>query len=184
MATLRAYLTSKLGVMEDPTDSVIYGPSNTHKIERWWYELHGRLKAYFKAQLSLLLKNMEYDPHNNLHRQVLAYIYVPVVQRECDIFTNIWNSHRIRCQGKEVQTGIPNRMLESPEMYGGSSSSNIISKNQLCDATQASKILKTELEIKLEPHGKALCDRFLPSPEVVASVNACEAYKFLLAKFT
>ena len=52
MATLHAYLTSKLGVMEDPTDSVIYGLSNTNKIERWWHELHGRLEAYFKAQLS------------------------------------------------------------------------------------------------------------------------------------
>ena len=103
MATLHAYLTSKLGVMEDPTDSVIYGPSNTNKTERWWRELHGRLEAYFKAQLSSLLKNVEYDPHNNLHRQVLAYIYIPVVQRECDIFINIWNSHRIRYQGKEIQ---------------------------------------------------------------------------------
>ena len=89
MATLHAYLTSKLGVMEDPTDSVIYGLSNTNKTERWWHELQGRLEAYFKAQLSLLLKNMEYDPHNSLHRQVLAYIYIPVVQRECDIFMNI-----------------------------------------------------------------------------------------------
>ena len=89
MATLHAYLTSKLGVMEDPTDFVRYGQSNTNKIERWWHELHGRLEAYFKAQLSLLLKNMEYDPHNSLHRQVLAYIYIPVVQRECDIFMNI-----------------------------------------------------------------------------------------------
>ena len=89
MATLHAYLASKLGVMEDPTDSVIYGPSNANKIERWWRELHGRLEVYFKAQLSLLLKNMEYDPHNNLYRQVLAYIYIPVVQRECDIFINI-----------------------------------------------------------------------------------------------
>ena len=184
MATLHAYLTSKLGVMEDPTDFVRYGPSNTNKIERWWHELHGRLEAYFKAQLSLLLKNMEYDPHNSLHRQVLAYIYIPVVQRECNIFINIWNSHRIRYQGMEVQTGIPIHMFEFPEMYGGSFSSNMISKNQLCDSTQASSILQTELEINLEPHVKALCERFLPSPEVVESVNACEAYKFLLAKFT
>ena len=56
----------------------------------------------------------------------------------------------------------------------------MVSKNQL----QASSILQTELEINIEPHAKALCERFLPSPEVVESVNACEAYKFLLAKFT
>ena len=52
MATLHAYLTSKLGVMEDPTDFARYRPSNTNKTERWWHELHGRLEAYFKAQLS------------------------------------------------------------------------------------------------------------------------------------
>ena len=75
-------------------------------------------------------------------------------------------------------------MFEFPEMYGGSFSSNMISKNQLCDSTQASSILQTELEINLEPHVKDLCERFLPSPEVVESVNACEAYKFLLAKST
>ena len=60
----------------------------------------------------------------------------------------------------------------------------MVSKNQLCDAAQASSILQTELEINIEPHAKALCERFLPSPEVVESVNACEVYKFLLAKFT
>ena len=117
--------------MEDPTDSVIYGPSNRNKIERWWHELHGRLEVYLKAQLSSLLKNMEYDPHNNLHRQVLAYVYIPVVQRECDIFINIWISNRIRSQGKKVQTGIPDHMFEFPEVYGGSFSSNIISKINL-----------------------------------------------------
>ena len=74
---------------------------------------------------------MEYDPHNNLHRQVLAYVYILVVQRECDIFINIWISNRIRSQGKKVQTGIPDHMFEFPEVYGGSFSSNIISKINL-----------------------------------------------------
>ena len=48
---------------------------------------------------------------------------------------------------------------------------------------QASSILQTELEINIEPYVKALCERFLPGPEAVESVNVCEAYKFLLAKF-
>ena len=43
----------------------------------------------------------------------------------------------------------------------------MISKNQLCDAAQASSILQTELEINLESQVKVLCERFLPSPEVV-----------------
>ena len=116
---------------------------------------------------------MEYDPHNNLHWQVLAYIYIPVIQRECDIF--MFGSHGIRCQRKEVQTGIPNHMFEFPKMYGRSSSSNIISKNQHWDVTKASNILQTEQKITIEPNVKVLCERFLSSPEVVESVNACEA---------
>ena len=75
-------------------------------------------------------------------------------------------------------------MFELPEMYGGNFSSNMISKNQFWDPAQASSILQRKLEINLEPHVKALCERFLPSPEVVQSINACEAYKFLLAKST
>ena len=59
----------------------------------------------------------------------------------------------------------------------------MISKNQLCNVVQASSILQTELEINIEPYVKALCERFLPGPEAVESVNVCEAYKFLLAKF-
>ena len=69
-------------------------------------------------------------------------------------------------------------------MYGGNFSSNMISKNQFCDPAQASSILQRKLEINLEPHMKALCERFWPSPEVVQSVNACEAYKLLSAKST
>ena len=51
MATIQAYLSEKLNVMDDPTDAVIYGPSTTNKIERWWCELHERLETFFKTQL-------------------------------------------------------------------------------------------------------------------------------------
>ena len=89
MATLHAYLMSKVGNMANPTDAIIYGPSTTNKIERWWRDLHERLEMYFKIQLEGLLRGKEYDPQNQLHRQLLAYVFIPVVQRECDVFVSM-----------------------------------------------------------------------------------------------
>ena len=36
MCTIHAYLVDKLGLFADPIDSVVYGPSTSNKIERWW----------------------------------------------------------------------------------------------------------------------------------------------------
>jgi hypothetical protein len=68
--------------MNDPTDSVIHGPSTSNKIERWWRDLHERLEKFFKQQLTALLQRREYNPDFAHDRQLLAYIYVPIVQRE------------------------------------------------------------------------------------------------------
>ena len=42
-----------IGVLEDPVDTVTFGPSTSNKIERWWRELHERLETFFKEQLCL-----------------------------------------------------------------------------------------------------------------------------------
>ena len=86
MATVHVYLINKFEVMDDPVEAVIYGPSTSNEIERWWRDLHERLENYFKIQLTQLLRDRQYDPHNILDRQLLAYVYIPIIQRECDIF--------------------------------------------------------------------------------------------------
>ena len=88
MATIQIYLMSQFGVMDDPLHSVIYGPSTTNKIERWWRDLHERLERYFKEELKELLRGREYDPHDLTDRQLMAYDYLPIDQRECEIFIN------------------------------------------------------------------------------------------------
>ena len=118
MATAHVYLMNKMGIMEDPVDSVIYGPSTSSKIERWWRDLHERLEQYFKVQLRELLASRAYDPHNEHDRQLLAYAFTPVIQRECDVFVNNWNTHRIRAQANVLlPTGVPNHMFLFPENY-------------------------------------------------------------------
>lgn len=112
MATIHVYLLNQCGLMEDPADSIIYGPSTSNKIERWWRDLHERFEAFFKEQLTVLLRRREYDPLNSTDRQLLAYVFIPIVQRECNIFVEYWNSHRIHGQDKvEISTGVPEHVF-------------------------------------------------------------------------
>ncbi len=121
MASIHVFLRSKFGDLDDAVDSIVFGPSTTNKIERWWRDLHERLEKYFKQQLSELLSNREYDPQNLLDRKLLYYVYKPIIERECLIFVEYWNSHRIREQKDLVlPTGIPNHMFSFPEKYGAS----------------------------------------------------------------
>ena len=39
-----------------------------------------------------------YMPHDLNRQKILAFVYIPVVQKECDIFVKNWNSHRIKSQ--------------------------------------------------------------------------------------
>lgn len=65
---MHSYLRSKHEDLEDPTDSVIYGPSTENKIERWWRELLDRMERFFKVQLNQLLEDGSYERDNKLHR--------------------------------------------------------------------------------------------------------------------
>ena len=52
-------------------------------------------------------------------RHVLAYVLLPIIQRECDKFVDLWNSHMIRSQNNlELPNGVPNHMFSFPEQYG------------------------------------------------------------------
>ncbi|XP_077974714.1 uncharacterized protein LOC144430568 [Styela clava] len=100
-------------------ESVIYEPSTSNQIERWWKELHERLEKYFKKQLNSLLDKRQYDPHNKIHRSILAYIMVPIIQKHIDEFVSILNAHRIQEQKEsKVPCGVPNHIYNFPECYG------------------------------------------------------------------
>ncbi len=96
MATIHAYLREKQGDLDELVDSIIFGPSTSNKIERWWRDLHERMEKDFKACLTLLFNTKLYDPHNLRDRKLMAYLFIPVLQRECDTFAKLWNTHQIR----------------------------------------------------------------------------------------
>ena len=52
-------------------------------------------------------------------RDILAYVMIPVIQRELNIFKDsVWNNHRVRKQKDvEIPCGIPNHIYDFPEEY-------------------------------------------------------------------
>lgn len=68
MATIHSYLRSKRSDLEDPTASILYGPSTQNRIERWWWELLERMERFFKAQFSNLVEDRDYDPSDDIDR--------------------------------------------------------------------------------------------------------------------
>ena len=54
---------------------------------------------------------------------MLAYVYIPVIQKELDAFRcSVWNAHRIRKQkNKELPVGVPDHIYTCPERHGGES---------------------------------------------------------------
>ena len=53
-------------------------------------------------------------------RSLLAYLFVPLLQKELDVFKDtVWNTHRIRHQKDTyLLDGVPNHVYEFPEEYG------------------------------------------------------------------
>lgn len=57
---------------------------------------------------------------NLVLRSILAFVMIPMLQRELDEFKdNVWNSHRIHLQKEAlIADGIPNHIVEFREKYG------------------------------------------------------------------
>ena len=53
-------------------------------------------------------------------RLLLAFVMVPLVQKELDVFREtVWNTHRIRAQKHtNLPVGIPNHIHNFPDQYG------------------------------------------------------------------
>ena len=51
---------------------------------------------------------------------LIAYLMVPLLQRELDIFKEtVWNAHRIHAQkNTNLPAGVPNHIYSFPEEYG------------------------------------------------------------------
>jgi len=176
MTAIHAYLIGQVGDFDDPIDSVIFGKSTSNKIERWWRDLHERLEGYFKEQLKALLDNHLYDPENVQDRKMLAYIFIPVIQRECNTFVNIWNEHRIREQKDLLlPVGIPDHMFDFPETYGAFKDGFPLTEENLRDTAEASGVLEGSIDF-LEEDERNLFGTVIPFPETIKCSDAVKSY--------
>ena len=120
------------------------------------------------------MRRREYDPLNSTDRQLLAYVFIPIVQRLCDIFVK-WNSHRIRGQDKvELPAGVPEHMFSFPKQYGGKNMGIMLSKDQLTEVAEVSGVTDVDGNAFdfMDPRVNPKCAQLLSSPEKVKSCNA------------
>ncbi|KXJ10617.1 hypothetical protein AC249_AIPGENE2744 [Exaiptasia diaphana] len=180
MAAIHCFLREPQGDLEDVTESVLYGPSTQNKIERWWKELLERMERYFKVQLNALLENGDYDPTDEKDRNLLAYVYLPVVQKELDLFREcIWNNHRTRKQkGKELPAGVPEHIYQFPEKYGGEECGIPVTEEQLLEVADQSDVFEGSDDY-LTPEIRHECELHLPNIDDIEPADAKDAYLFL-----
>ena len=113
-------------------------------------------------------------------RNLLSYIYIPVLQKELDVFkTSVWNNHRTRQQKeKELPSGVPEHIYNFPEQYGGQKCGFHITEEQLQEVADLSDVLEGTHDY-LKPAFRRECERHLPSPGSIEPAEAADAYRFL-----
>lgn len=175
LATLHAFLRRKHGDMA-PEDTVHFGSSTSNRIERYWKEIHERMEKFFKRQLLELLERGHYDPEDEDDRNILAFIYIPIVQREVNIFIELWNNSRTRFQKNTLMPdGIPNFIYTNPEEYGMVDQGWEVSTDELQAAATVSEVLAVEQDYV--PTDFAIrCRTVVPEPENIPSKDAARFY--------
>ena len=87
-----------------------------HKL--WFTEVFLCNSYPFTKFATFALRLFTLWPHSNL-RKKLAYVFIPMLQKECDLFASRWNGHRIRNQAHiQLPTGRPDHIFEFPEEHG------------------------------------------------------------------
>ena len=110
---------------------------------------------------------------------MLFYIFIPVIQRECDIFVDLWNSHRIRNQqGLELPTGVPSHMYYFPERYGGERKGFDLTKEEIREVAELSGVLD-EPDDYLDAELRREFQIFIPELEKQNCDKAAESFRLL-----
>ena len=116
-------------------------------------------------------------------RHALAYVFLPIIQRECDKFVDLWNAHRIRSQNNlELRNGIPDHMFSSPEQYGGTQNGIPILTVFLQEVSTKSGSSIDNGSTVYDLMGEKFLrnsEDFLPDPIEISSNEAIEVYRFL-----
>ena len=141
-------------------------------------KLHDRFEKYFKEQFMHLLEQGHYDPQNEIHRSIIAYVYIIVLEREMHLFVTNWNNHRIRFQKDTIlPDGVPQHIYSFPEKYGLERCGLSISEEQLEQVAELSlsgilRILNEYLENDFENR----CAELVEQPGDLDAKDCVNAY--------
>lgn len=115
---------------------------------------------------------------------MLAYVYIPVLQKELDVFKNtIWNNHRGRKQkNKELPDGIPEHIYKFTQHYGATKCGTPISDKDLEEVAQLSNILENTDDY-LDAEFREHCERVFHDVHEVLPNEASNAFRFLKQNF-
>ena len=157
-----------------------FGKSTANQIERWRKELHEQFEKFFKEMLIYLLDQCHYDPSSKEHRDILAYVFIPVLEKEIECFIHNWNTRRIRFQKDTVlPDGIPEHIYSFPEKYGLERCGLPVTNEQLEEVSELSGVLDIPDDY-LEPEFRARCEEIIDKPEDLEPKECINA--FLLIK--
>ena len=180
MGAMHALLRESHGDTDNLSECVIFGKSMANQIERWWKELHERFEKFFKEMLLYLLDQGHYDPSSKEHRDILAYVFIPVLEKEIECFIHNWNTHRIRFQKDTVLSDeIPEHIYSFPEKYGLERCGLPVTNEQLEEVLELSGVLDMPDDY-LEPKFMARCEEIIDKPEDLEPKECINA--FLLIK--
>ena len=113
-------------------------------------------------------------------RDLLAFVYIPVVQKELDIFRKtVWNTHRGRKQAtKELPTGVPDHIYNFPEQHGGERCGHVVHEEHLKEVAELSGALEGTDDF-LDPAFRACCEALIPNTDEIEPAQAANAYLYL-----
>ncbi|XP_074624109.1 uncharacterized protein LOC141882083 [Acropora palmata] len=117
-------------------------------------------------------------------RLLLAFVMVPLVQKELDVFRETeWNTHRIRAQKHtNLSVGISNHIHNFPDQYGLEQCGFPVAEEQE-EAAFECGVLRMSDDF-FPPEVRAECERIIPDFENIRPNECNDAYLYLKSKFS
>jgi hypothetical protein len=113
---------------------------------------------------------------------MLAYVYIPVVQKELDVFrVSVWNNHRVRKQkDKELPSGVPEHIytMSRATWWHGEKCGIPVTEQQLQEVAEFSHVLDGNDDF-LDEDFRQECQRHIPNTEEIEPAQASNAYLYL-----
>ncbi|XP_063680195.1 uncharacterized protein LOC134815582 [Bolinopsis microptera] len=135
----------------DKEITTILGPSTANKIERLWRQVREKVCDGFRHVLREIDQDGLYDSSCEYDRDLIAGVFIPVVERYLDEFRENHNNMRGRKQRNvELPSGtIPEHVYSCPEEYGGEECGIMLSDKDIESFTDADILSNVFTGIKI-----------------------------------